>query len=113
MEGIENTFQDTIKDILQAGPDKFDVERMRTIVDRFLLRRQVAVENGPHEVIPSVVVADMLYSTENKGLVEFLRNGGIQNAENMRKRKAEYWLDLLKETLCQCNEKHPRVLLLS
>ena len=77
-----------------------------------MLQRQVAVENGPHEVIPGVVVADILYSTEKKGLVEFLKNGGMENAQYMRSQTAEYWLNLLRETMCQCNNK-PRVLLLS
>ena len=52
MKGIEDKFQEVIEDILEDGPKKFDIERIRTIIRQMLLARRVAVENGTHEVIP-------------------------------------------------------------
>lgn len=112
MEGIEEQFQDAIQDILDDGSEKFDVERIGTIIDKMMLARQVKVENGPQEVIPSAVVADILYSTRKEDLSTFLKQGDLETAQNMKDKPAEFWLDLLKETVCRCNGK-PRIKLLA
>jgi Zn-dependent M16 (insulinase) family peptidase len=112
MDQIEEEFQDAIHEILDAGPDKFDVERIGTIVDKMMLARQVKIENGPQEVIPGAIVADMLYSTKKTDLHTFLKQGDLETAQNMKDKSGQFWLDLLRETLCRCND-NPRVKLLA
>ena len=71
MDIIEEEFQKAIEEILDAGPEDFDLERIGTIIDKMMLARQVKIENGPQEVIPGAIVADMLYSTKE---TDFLRS---------------------------------------
>merc|ERR1719323_2387970 len=72
MDIIEDEFQAAIQEILEAGPEEFDLERIGTIIDKMMLARQVKIENGPQEVIPGAIVADMLYSTKETDLHTFL-----------------------------------------
>ena len=112
MDLIEDEFQDAIQDILDAGPEEFDLERIETIIDKMMLARQVKIENGPQEVIPGAIVADMLYSTKETDLATFLKQGDLETALNMKNKPAQFWLDLLRETLCRCND-NPRIKILA
>ena len=112
MDIIEDEFQDAIHEILNDGPEKFDLERIGTIIDKMMLARQVKIENGPQEVIPGAIVADMLYSTQKTDLHTFLKQGDLETAQNMKDKPAQFWLDLLQDTLCRCND-NPRVKLLA
>ena len=51
MDIIEEEFQKAIEEILDAGPEEFDLERIGTIIDKMMLARQVKTENGSQEVI--------------------------------------------------------------
>ena len=47
MEEVEDKFREVVDKILADGPEKFDLERIQTIVRQMLLARRGAVENGP------------------------------------------------------------------
>ena len=112
MEGIEDQFQDAIQEIIEGGSEKFDLERIGTIIDNMMLARQGKIENGPQEVIPNAIVADILYSTKASDLNTFLKQGDLETAQNMKDKPVQFWLNLLKETLCRCNGK-PRIKILA
>ena len=74
---------------------------MAISVDTILLQRRENVENGPHFLVPTASLTDLLYSSgddQEADLERILTQKSMTNAENLKMKGPEFWLKLMNET---------------
>ena len=74
---------------------------MAISVDTILLQRRENVENGPHFLVPTASLIDLLYSSgddQEADLERILTQKSMTNAENLKMKGPEFWLKLMNET---------------
>lgn len=57
---IPTKFNEILNKLL-VDDDYFDLERLRTFIERFKLNLLSSLDNCPHEVLCSVIIDDFLY----------------------------------------------------
>ena len=70
-------------------------------VDTILLQRRENVENGPHFLVPTASLIDLLYSSgddQQEDLEHILTQKSMNNAESLKMKGPEFWLDLMNQT---------------
>ena len=63
-------------DILKSladGREEFDMTRMRTICDKYILERLSSLENTPHDDIAFHLIGDILYGDTDKDVNQLLK----------------------------------------
>lgn len=108
MELVEQKFWDTLNTILKDGPDKLDMERLRTLIRRKELSRTVKLENSPHLLVPTPAINAMLYGTSEEHLADFMNEGERNQTEYFLDQPGEFWLKMMNETF-----SGPRVAILA
>ena len=58
---VEVLLAETLKDIVNETKEKFDMKRMRTLIQRRILQMQSESEVSPHSSVAHTVIADALY----------------------------------------------------
>ena len=67
---------DKLMDILKSladGREEFDMTRMRTICDKYILERLSSLENTPHDDIAFHLIGDILYGDTDKDVNQLLK----------------------------------------
>jgi len=61
----------------------------------------MSAENGPSNIVPSPAIKDLVYGdhTSKRGsLAAFLREGTDEYGREFASKRADYWLELMKDT---------------
>jgi len=88
-----------LNNIVNAGPEKFDLERIHNFIDREVLQHKKNVENSPKLFVPDASVLSFLYGETPHHLEEFVLSSTYSN--DFRNKSAVYWLDLLKNVFLE------------
>ena len=70
----------------------------RVSVDTILLQRRESVENGPHFLLPSASLMDLLYSTDKVDFENILKQKEMNHATALKMKEPQFWLNLMNET---------------
>ncbi len=62
------------------------------------------LENGPHNVVPTPSVLDHLYRHSDKDLEQFLYEGTKEYENHFLNKKAEEWIQLMKDVFSSMYE---------
>ena len=84
-----------LQDIVDAGPDEFDLERITNFIDREVVNNLKDMENSPHLFVPDASVLDMLYGHQPEDLRKFLSSSLSNN--QFRDRNSTFWVNLLRD----------------
>ena len=84
-----------LQDIVDAGPDEFDLERITNFIDREVVNNLKEMENSPHLFVPDATVLDMLYGQEPDDLRKFISSS--QSNTLFRDRNSTFWVNLLRD----------------
>lgn len=60
IEQVEGKFMEVLKNI-SSGKEKIDMNRMSTILEKYILERLSSLENSPHDDIAFHLIGDILY----------------------------------------------------
>lgn len=85
-----NRFMNLLKNI-RDGEEKLDMDRMRTILSRAIVRTLSIAETSPHQMISALVIGHFLYGKDSLKS----RSQEIPIYEGLAKHESNYWLDLL------------------
>lgn len=81
---------------ISSGEEKFDLDRMNTILSRKIVRILSAAENSPHSIIIGPVIGHFLYGTTNDLQQRCME---IPTLEKFMKEDSSFWLNILKTYL--------------
>lgn len=84
-----------LQDIVDAGPDDFDLERITNFIDREVVNNLKEMENSPHLFVPDATVLDMLYAEEPDDLRKFLSSS--QSNNQFRHKNSTFWVNLIRD----------------
>ena len=84
-----------LQDIVDRGPDDFDLERIANFIDREVVNNLKEMENSPHLFVPDATVLDMLYGKDPDDLRKFVSSS--QSNKQFLDRNSTFWINLLKE----------------
>jgi len=93
-----------LNNIVSAGPEKFDLERIHNIIDRKILQHKKNVENSPKLFVPDASVLSFLYGKTPHHLEEFVLSSTYSN--NFRKKLKIIFIQIREKTnLFNCFDK--------
>lgn len=84
---------------IASGDEKFDIERMQTILSRKIVQTLSVAETSPHSVVIGAIIGHFLYGTNDLQL----RCREIPLLEEFMKKDTSFWLDLLKKYFTSAN----------
>ena len=84
-----------LQEIVDRGPDDFDLERIANFIDREVVNNLKEMENSPHLFVPDATVLDMLYGKNPDDLRKFVSSS--QSNKQFLDRNSTFWINLLKE----------------
>lgn len=84
------------------GKEKFDMDRMRTIISRKVVRVLSTAETSPHTVIIGPVIGHFLYGTDSLGQ----RCREIPILEDFNKYDDQFWIDMLDKYMVGKDSRH-------
>ena len=84
-----------LRDIVDGGPDQFDLERIANFIDREVVNHLKEEENSPHLFVPDATVLDMLYGRDPDDLRKFV--SASESNKQFLDRNSTFWINLLKE----------------
>lgn len=113
LDDVCNKFLNLLKKI-HSGEEALDMERLRTILSRNIVRSLSCAEQSPHKLVTSSLIGHILYGKDGNLSV---RVQDIPMYEKFSTYDARYWLDLLHKYLvgpdsryvCIVGEPSPKV----
>ena len=82
-----------IQQIIDDGPSKFDLSRIRSFIDKGMEENQKDIENNFHKEFSDATILDQLYGTQEGHFQQFVTYE--QWSTRHRDHNASYWLELL------------------
>ena len=95
MDEVIPKMDQILQDIVNKGPDDFDLERISNFIDREVVNNLKEMENSPHLFVPDATVLDMLYGKDPQDLRKFLSSS--QSNKQFLDRNSTFWVNLLKD----------------
>ncbi|XP_040563241.1 uncharacterized protein C05D11.1 [Lepeophtheirus salmonis] len=99
MSQTEELFRKVLLKIVDAGPEGFDMNSMKTLIKRVLQRRLIKLENGPQTLIFDPTSNDQMYGEKKEDLRTFLSKGDSQWGSYFDSKNADFWIDIIKNML--------------
>ncbi|CAB4060734.1 Uncharacterized protein C05D11.1 [Lepeophtheirus salmonis] len=100
MPQTEELFRKVLLKIVDAGPEGFDMNSMKTLIKRVLQRRLIKLENGPQTLIFDPTSNDQMYGEKKEDLrTFFLSKGDSQWGSYFDSKNADFWIDIIKNML--------------
>ena len=84
-----------VQQVLEDGPEKFDLVRIHDYIDTGLKKNIKENENGPHTFFPDATLLDKLYGHTAENFEEYVVANQWSSAH--RDHDAQYWLNLIDE----------------
>jgi len=85
---------ETVKKVIDDGPEKFDLERIHDYINRGLIKNQKENENSPHLFFPDASLADKIYGQKKEDFRSFVT--ASQWTDNYLQKNSTFWIDLLR-----------------
>ncbi|XP_065211610.1 uncharacterized protein C05D11.1-like [Planococcus citri] len=76
---------------------KIDPNRMKTVIDRFVLKQLLALEKEPQNEITQALISNVLYGNSQTDMFDRLNHDAL--AEKFKAMSVDFWRDLLKKFL--------------
>jgi len=98
-----------LKKVLQElveGKIVWDMNRVRTVVNRRILEQRSQIENSPHDAVAFIAIGDMLYGNNQEDLK--VRLNSVDEFEKMLDEPESFWIKIIDEMMI----KSPRVLVM-
>lgn len=102
---VASKLNDLLNNIVD-GKERFDIERMKTIILRKIVRVLSTAESSPHSLVVGPVIGHFLYS--DGSLKNRCRE--IPTLENLGKKDAQFWISMIDKYMTGSNSRHACVI---
>merc|ERR1712180_205446 len=86
---------ETVKKVIDDGPEKFDLERIHDYINRGLIKNQKENENSPHLFFPDASLADKIYGSKKEHFGTLV--AASQWSEAYLGKDSKYWLQVIQD----------------
>jgi len=84
-----------IQDVIDSGPENFDLERIHDYINRGLIKNQKENENSPHLFFPDASLADKIYGSKKEHFGTLV--AASQWSEAYLGKDSKYWLQVIQD----------------